>query len=36
MKISRQRLTEIIKEEISEAAKRDYKAEYKKFLLIFV
>ena len=31
MKISRQRLKEIIKEEISEAAKRDYKAEYKKF-----
>ena len=31
MKISEQKLTEIIKEELAEVAKRDYKAEYKKF-----
>jgi len=31
MKISKDRLKEIIKDELSEAAKRDYKAEYKKF-----
>ena len=31
MKITNERLEEIIREEISEAKKRDYKAEYKKF-----
>tara|TARA_Y100000593_G_scaffold80858_1_gene151048 strand:+ start:300 stop:1136 length:837 start_codon:yes stop_codon:yes gene_type:complete len=31
MKISKQKLKEIIKEELIEAKKRDYKAEYKKF-----
>ena len=31
MKLTEQRITEIIREELSEAKKRDYKAEYKKY-----